>query len=62
MGYEKRIRVLLADCHYQMREGMATLLSEELNMHVQSNATNPDEAIATLFREHQPTSIRWIYR
>ena len=52
MEHEKRIRVLLADCHHQIGEGLAALISEEPEM--MSSAADPDEAIATLFREHQP--------
>jgi two-component system NarL family response regulator len=52
--HEKRIRVLLADCHHRIGEGLAALISDAPQMHPMSNAADPDAAIAALFRDHQP--------
>jgi len=53
MGHEQKIRVLVADCHHLIREGLATLLSYEQDLEVVGDASDGEEAI-TLFREHQP--------
>ncbi|MCW3051076.1 MAG: two component transcriptional regulator, LuxR family, partial [Chthonomonadales bacterium] len=53
MEQEKKIRVLVADCHHLIREGLANLLSYEPDMQVVGDAANGLEAMA-LFRERQP--------
>lgn len=52
--YEKRIRVLLADCHHRIGEGLTALISEEPETHSMRHTADPDAAIAALFRDHQP--------
>lgn len=49
----KKIRVLVADCHHLIREGLAALLSYQPDIQVVGDADNADQAIA-LFREHHP--------
>ncbi|MCW3095124.1 MAG: two component transcriptional regulator, LuxR family [Chthonomonadaceae bacterium] len=53
MENSTKIRVLVADCHHLIREGLATLLSHETDMLVVGNAADGPEALA-LFREQQP--------
>lgn len=53
MEPHKRIRVLVADRHKLIREGLASLLSRQRDMEVVGNAANADDAIA-LFRECRP--------
>jgi len=50
---EKKIRVLVADCHHLIREGLANLLSYEPDMQIVGDAADGPEAMA-LFRERQP--------
>jgi two-component system NarL family response regulator len=52
--YEKRIRVLLADCHHRIGKDLAALISDEPEMHSMRHTADPDAAIAALFRDHQP--------
>ena len=47
------IRVLIADDHYIVRQGLVALLDNELDMKVVAQASNGEEAV-TMFREHQP--------
>ena len=47
------IRVLIADDHYIVRQGLVALLENELDMKVVAQASNGEEAV-TMFREHQP--------
>jgi two-component system NarL family response regulator len=53
MGSEQKIKVLVADCHHLIREGLAAVLSYEPDMQIVGNAADADEAIA-LFRSHRP--------
>lgn len=48
-----KIRVLVADCHDLIREGLTALLSRQPDMEVVGDASNAIEAIS-LFREHRP--------
>jgi two-component system NarL family response regulator len=48
-----KIRVLVADCHHLIREGLAALVSHEQDMKVVGDAADGPEAVA-LFREHRP--------
>lgn len=47
------IRVLIADDHAVMRQGLATLLEQEPDLTVVAQASNGEEAL-TMFRQYQP--------
>ncbi|MEG4318379.1 MULTISPECIES: response regulator transcription factor [unclassified Microcoleus] len=47
------IRVLIADDHYIVRQGLVALLENESDMKVVAQASNGEEAV-TMFRQHQP--------
>ncbi|MEG4284809.1 response regulator transcription factor [Microcoleus sp. A006_D1] len=47
------IRVLIADDHYIVRQGLVALLENELDLKVVAQASNGEEAV-TMFRQHQP--------
>ncbi|MEG4801458.1 response regulator transcription factor [Microcoleus sp. ARI1-B5] len=47
------IRVLIADDHYIVRQGLVALLEHESDVKVVAQASNGEEAV-TMFREHQP--------
>jgi two-component system NarL family response regulator len=53
MNTEKIIRVLVADCHHLIREGLKAILLRQPDMQVVGDAANADDAIA-IFREHEP--------
>ena len=53
MSQPQTIRVLIADDHSVVRQGLATLIEQESDMTVVAQARDGNEAIA-LFREHQP--------
>lgn len=53
MSSNQPIRVLIADDHPIVREGLAAMLSQRDIMCVVGQATNGEEAIA-LFKQHQP--------
>ena len=52
----KSIRVLIADDHPIVREGLAAILEEEPDMEIVGQASNGNEAIE-LFRQHQPDIV-----
>ncbi len=47
------IRVLIADDHYIVRQGLVALLNHESDVKVVAQASNGQEAV-TMFRQHQP--------
>lgn len=53
MSQPQTIRVLIADDHSVVRQGLATLIEQESDMTVVAQARDGNEAIS-LFREHQP--------
>ncbi len=50
---ENKIRILVADDHALLRNGVATVINQELDMVVVAEAANGETAI-TLYRLHQP--------
>src|SRR4029453_7656855 len=50
------IRILLADDHPVMRQGLALILDNESDMTVVAQAGNGEGAVA-LFRQHQPDIV-----
>ena len=50
---EDSIRVLVADCHHLIREGLAAILSHQPDMQVVADAKDGDEAVA-MFRQVKP--------
>lgn len=53
MSQPKTIRVMIADDHAVVRQGLATLIEQEADMTVVAQARDGNEAVE-LFREHQP--------
>jgi metal-dependent hydrolase (beta-lactamase superfamily II) len=47
------IRLLIADDHYIVRQGLVALLDHESDVKVVAQASNRQEAV-TMFRQHQP--------
>ncbi|MGH8300252.1 MAG: response regulator, partial [Steroidobacteraceae bacterium] len=50
---KKKIRVILADDHPVVRDGLAAMVNQQADMEVVAEAGDGDEAIA-LFDQHQP--------
>jgi two-component system NarL family response regulator len=50
---KKKIRVILADDHPVVRDGLAAMVNQQADMEVVAEAGDGDEAIA-LFEQHQP--------
>lgn len=53
MNQQQLIRILLADDHLVMREGLATILDNEPDMAVVGQASTGQQAVE-LFKQHQP--------
>lgn len=53
MSQSKTIRVMIADDHSIVRQGLATLIEQEPDMMVVAQARDGNEAVE-LFRQHQP--------
>ena len=53
MNPHKVIRVLSVDCHQLLREGVATIINEQPDMRLVSQASSGPEAIQH-YRQHQP--------
>jgi len=51
---KRKIRVILADDHPVVRDGLATMVNQQPDMEVIAEASDGDEAI-TLFEQHHPT-------
>ena len=49
----KKIRVILADDHPVVRDGLAAMVNQQADMEVVAEAGDGDEAIA-LYEQHQP--------
>ncbi|MEG4272407.1 MULTISPECIES: response regulator transcription factor [unclassified Microcoleus] len=60
MNQSNIIRVLIADDHYIVRQGLVALLNHESDVKVVGQASNGQEAV-TMFREYQPdvTLMDW---
>ena len=50
---KRKIRVILADDHPVVRDGLATMVNQQPDMEVVAEASDGDEAI-TLFEQHHP--------
>jgi len=53
MNYEQPIRILIADDHPVVRQGLAAMIDRQPGMSIVAEANNGQEAVE-LFRQHQP--------